>query len=106
MCMQHKSYSRFALRVGLWFVGIYALCFVWPWIRGLNVELSALHYQMWQIAFFGFTGFNLGSFIVGLMQVFIWGLIAAGLWKLAGFCCGCERDKVQTAESHGGHCGH
>lgn len=88
MCVHPKTYTKLALQIGALFVGLYVICFFWPTIRGLDAELSALHYKMWQIAFLGFTGFNAASFIAGLAQAFVWGLIAVGLWRLAGICCG------------------
>ena len=107
MCVHPKTYKKLALQVGALFAGLSAICFVWPWIRGMDAELSALHYKMWQMAFFGYTGFNLASFIAAVVQSFIWGVIAVGLWRLAGVCCE-GKGSVSVAEGvgkEGGHCG-
>lgn len=87
MCVHPKTYSKLAVQVGMLFGGLYVLCFFWPAIRGMDAELAALHWKMWQMAFFGFSGFNVASFISGLIQSFIFGLIAVGVWRLAGLCC-------------------
>ena len=107
MCVHPKTYSKLALQVGVLFGGLYVLCFFWPSIRGLSAELSALHYQMWQIAFLGFSGFNVASFISGLIQSVIWGVITVGVWRLAGLCCGGHGGGSATAggaEKEGGAC--
>ena len=101
MCVHPKTYSKLALQTGLLFGGLYVLCFLWPWMRGLNAELSALHFKMWQIAFFGYTGMNVMSFIVGLVQSFIWGAVAVGVWRLMGWCSGA---RASHEHSEGGHC--
>lgn len=107
MCVHPKTYTKLALQVGALFGGLYVLCFFWPAVRGLSAELSALHLQMWQIAFFGFSGFNVASFISGLVQSFIYGLIAVGVWRLAGLCCGGHGGAVTSSaetEKEGGAC--
>ena len=106
MCVHPKTYSKLALQVGALFGGLYVLCFFWPAIRGLDAELSALHLKMWQIAFFGFSGFNVASFIFGLVQSVVWGVIAVGVWRLAGVCCNRNGHMQASSEEgkEGGHC--
>lgn len=108
MCVHPKTYSKLALQVGVLFGGLYVLCFFWPAIRGLDAELVALHFKMWQIAFFGFSGFNAASFISGLIQSFVYGLIAVGVWRLSGLCCGGHgggaKSGSDSAEKEGGAC--
>ena len=108
MCVHPKTYTKLALQVGALFSGLYVLCFFWPTIRGLSAELSALHFQMWQIAFFGYTGMNIASFVAGFVQAFVWGVIAVVVWKLAGICCGGHRGAVLAGDGssskEGGAC--
>lgn len=107
MCVHPKSYTKLAMQAGLLFAGLSVLCFIWPAIRGLDAELTALHTKMWTIAFFGYTGFNLTSLIAALIQSFIWGVIAVGVWRLMGFCVvekGAEGEKHEHAEGGGTCC--
>ena len=105
MCVHPKSYKKLALQVGALFAGLAAICFVWPWIRGMDAGLSALHYQLWKMAFFGYTGFNLVSFIAAVAQSFIWGMIAVGVWRLAGVCCDGKGSADASVSGTGDHCG-
>lgn len=93
--MQHRSYTRLAMRVGIFFGLAFAVCFMWYWVRGGGTEVQAYHLLGLKLAFFGFSGMNLISFVAGAVQSFVWGLIATGLWRLAGICCG-------SSASHGG----
>ncbi|MDO8505945.1 MAG: hypothetical protein Q7S48_05235 [bacterium] len=106
MCIHPKTYKKLALQVGALFSGLSVLCFFWPMIRGLSPELMTFHYQMWQIAFFGYTGANVASFISAVVQSFIWGVIVVGVWKLAGICCkGGGHGQVSVADGkEGGDC--
>ncbi len=87
MCVHPKTYKKLALQVGGLFAGLAVLCFVWPIVRGMDTELATLHTQLWSIAFVGYTGFNITSLIAAVVQSFVWGVIAVGVWKLAGICC-------------------
>ncbi len=88
MCVHPKTYKKLALQVGALFAGLAVLCFIWPSVRGFDTALTTLHTQLWSIAFVGYTGFNITSLIAAVAQSFIWGVIAVGVWKLAGICCG------------------
>lgn len=105
MCVHPKTYKKFALQVGSLFALAFVACFAWYWIRGGGAELQTLHLNSLKLAFFGFTGMNLASFVAGLVQSFIWGLIAVGLWRLAGICCGFPGHKSGATADHGdGEC--
>ncbi len=103
MCIHPKTYKKLALQVGALFAGLAVLCFIWPIVRGLDAELSTLHMQLWSIAFVGYTGFNITSLIAAVVQSFIWGVIAVGVWRLAGICCSASSRKG-GASSSGGEC--
>ena len=85
--MQSKnncSYLQCANRAGLLLVILFVLCFVWYYIRPVEQEL---HLKLLKLSFYGFTNMNVGSFILGVIQSYIWGYIAVGAWQLVGCCC-------------------
>ena len=74
-------------RVGAFLAALFIICFAWFWLRGGDAALQALHFDLLRLSFFSFTDMNAASFILGLIQAYIWGYIAVFLWILAG-CCG------------------
>ena len=98
--MQHSkqcsscSYLGCANKVGLFFIILFALCFFWYFIHPVEQEL---HLSSLKLAFFGYTGMDVKSFILGAIQVYIWGYIAVGAWRIVschncGSCC-CDTSK-------------
>lgn len=77
------NYWRCANRIGLFFVILYIVCFVVHYINPVDAELRV---KLFQMAFFGFSGMNFVSFLLGLVQVYIWGYLGLGLWFLVGCC--------------------
>ena len=71
------------LRLSVFFAILFTVCFIWFYIRGGGNELTQLHNNLLALAFFGWSGMNAISFILGIIQSFIWGYIATGLWYLA-----------------------
>ncbi len=81
--------------VGLFLVLLFVLCFLryalWP------VE-TELHLQLLRLSYFGFSGMNPLSFILGAVQSYIFGYIGVGLWMLVGCClkaCGCCKEEAK-----------
>lgn len=70
-------------RVGLFFVILFIVCFVWFYLRA-GSDSEPLHNSLLALSFFGWSGMNLVSFILGLIQSFIWGYLAVALWRLSG----------------------
>jgi len=81
--MNNQNFWKLGTKIGLFFIIIFITCFAWYFIRGGNTELLQLHNNLLAITFFGWSGMNLASFILGLIQSFIWGYIAVALWRLA-----------------------
>ena len=81
-----------ANKIGLFFVLLFAVCFAWYFIHPVEQEM---HLAMFQMSFFGFEGMNFLSFVLGAIQVYIWGYILVGLGYLvsmvgcgkSGKCC-------------------
>lgn len=67
---------------------VFVACFFWYWIHPVQ---QVFHLQFLQSAFFGFTAMNFGSFIFGLIQSYIYGIIFTAFWDLAGYISRCCR---------------
>ena len=81
-----KSWFKNGNRVGIFLVYLFIVCFAWYWLKPVNKEL---HTQIFELGFFGFSGMNFPSFILGIIQSYVWGYIGAGLWCLS--CC-CKKE--------------
>lgn len=80
----HYNYWKGANRLGLFLVILFIICFVWYYLRPVEQEL---HLKLLKMIYFGFSEMNLTSFILGLIQSYIWAYIIVGIWRLAGCCC-------------------
>jgi len=80
--MKNQNFWKFGTRIGLFFAILFIVCFVWFFIRNASLEIKSLHNNLFALAFFGWSGMNFISFILGLVQSFVWGYAAVGLWYL------------------------
>ena len=78
-----NNFLQRANRLGLFLATLFALCFIWYFIRPVEQEL---HLGLLKLSYFGFSGMNFGSFILGAVQSYLWGYIFLGLWQLFGCC--------------------
>jgi len=83
--MKNFNYWRTSWHLGLFFVLLFILCFIWYWVIQAE-SLRELHLKLLQSWFIGFNGMSFISFILGAIQSFVWAYIVAGLWYLAGCC--------------------
>lgn len=84
---------RCANRLGLLFMFLFVLCFAGWWRLGLwDTGLRELHADLLRLAFMGFDDFNVKSFLLGLLQSYVWAYIGVFLWHIAG-CCGVRNCK-------------
>lgn len=83
-------------KIGLFFVFLSVLCFVWYFIHPVEQEL---HLSMLRMSFFWFSGMNGLNMLLALVQMYIFGYVVAGLWFLAG-CCGrcCGKCEIKKEE--------
>ncbi len=72
-----------ANQLGTFFVILFIICFAWFFLRSGSAEIKSLHNNLLALSFFGWSGFDAKSFILGSIQSFIWGYIAVLLWQLA-----------------------
>ncbi|MBS0621505.1 MAG: hypothetical protein JSR80_00900 [Verrucomicrobia bacterium] len=87
-----KGYLRHANHLGIFLAILFILCFAWQWIHPASSQ-AGLH--LFESFFFGYTGKNILSFILGLIESYIWGYIFFGLYCLscrcAACCCHCKK---------------
>jgi len=77
------GYWKCSNSVGLFFVLLFVICFAWFYI---NPAEQDLHMRLFKLSFFGYTGMNLVSFLLGAVQAYIWAYIGIGVWSLVGCC--------------------
>ncbi|MBI5023021.1 MAG: hypothetical protein HZC05_02550 [Candidatus Magasanikbacteria bacterium] len=77
------NYWRCANRIGLFLAILFVFCFVFHYFRPVDAELRV---KLFQMAFLGFSGMNFASFVLGLIQSYIYAYIGFGLWFLVGCC--------------------
>ncbi len=83
--MKNKNFNKMGMKMGIFFVILFIVCFVWFYLRGGSTEIKQLHDSLFALTFFGWSGMNFSSFVIGLIQSFVWGYISVALWGLAGF---------------------
>ena len=76
--MKKADYWQQANHLGVFFVALFLLCFIWFFIMPTEKEL---HEQLFRLTFLGFSGMNLWGFIAGAIQSYVWGYILVGIWR-------------------------
>ncbi|MFA4846433.1 MAG: hypothetical protein WC654_07835 [Patescibacteria group bacterium] len=77
-----------ALRVGGFFVLLYALCLVWPMIYPYGEDVLAFHLLSLKLLFPGFQGYVVSSLLWGGVLSFVYGFIGSGIFHaLHKGCC-------------------
>lgn len=80
--MENNNFWQLANRLGIFFAIIFVICFFWHFINPVDAELRI---KLFQMALVGFSGMNLVSFILGVIQSYLWAYIGLGLWRLANY---------------------
>ena len=78
-----NNFLQHANHLGLFLTLLFVVCFIWYYLRPAEQNL---HLQLLKLSYFGFSGMNFGSFILGAVQSYLWGYIFFGLWQLSGCC--------------------
>ena len=91
-----------AMKVGMFFAVLFVLCFARSWAWG-DAGLQALHLSLLKVTFLWFTGINAISFVLGLVQSFIYGVAVVGIWRLISSSC--NGDKCGGDKCVDGKCG-
>ena len=77
-----KNFFSIANRIGFFLVFLFIIWFFWFLIRPMHQDFQLKYLE---ISFFGFDGMNFKSFILGIIQSYIWGYILVILWKFSKF---------------------
>ena len=83
--------SSHVLRVGSFFVVLYALCIVWPIVYPYDTDVLAHHLLSLKLLFPGFQGYDFGSIIWGGVLSFIYSAIGSMIFH--GFHSDCCKGK-------------
>jgi hypothetical protein len=75
----NTNFFKFSNRIGIFLAMLFAVCFVWYYIRPIEQDL---HLKMFRLAYFGFEEMNLASFLAGAAQSYLWAYVGVGLWQL------------------------
>lgn len=78
-----KKLINFGNQIGFFFILLFVLCFAWFWLHPVHQEL---HKQLLELAFYGYKGMDLTSFIFGVIQSYVWGYVGVAIWCLSSCC--------------------
>ena len=73
-----NNFIQSSNRIGIFLAVLFAICFVWFYIRPIEQDL---HLNMFRIAYFGFEEMNLVSFLAGAVQSYLWAYIGVAVWR-------------------------
>lgn len=76
------GFWKCAHHLGIFFALLFIICFFW-W---RPADLRDFHLSGLRMAFLGFDGFNAKSFVLGLVQSYLWAYVGIALWLIAGCC--------------------
>jgi len=77
---QHECQS--AHRIGIFLALLFTICFVWYYI---NPNAQEMHVEMFKVAYLGFSGMNVASFLLAVVQTYLWGYVFLGIWILSKY---------------------
>ena len=92
------SFWKLANRVGIFFVLLFVVCYIWYFVRGAEADL---HMRLLRLAFFGYNDMGVMSFVLGAVQRYVWAYIFVGLWWLASRCCMSKKEMMLKREMMG-----
>jgi len=72
--MSNQSTRQTSLALATVLGALFIVCFFWGYTIS-DPAVNSLHMNMLRMSFPGFTGLTLTSFILGLIQSVIWGLL-------------------------------
>ena len=95
--------SHWPMIIGVLGAIAFVVEYLWQFIL-VSDELQAFHLLLLQTYVIGFTGMNVVSFILGLVQWFIWGAVIGSLVMWISGMCKCQKSGEGTC-CGSGHCG-
>lgn len=85
--MNKKYLARVGWSLSIFFIIGYIICLLWEFLL-FDSSLRELHHQLLAISLPGFKWLSIGSFILGLVEVFVYGWIAAIIFVwVRTLCC-------------------
>lgn len=75
-----NDFFKQANRLGIFFVILFFMCFVWFYIQPVEREL---HVRLLRLSFFYFYDMNFMAMVSGALQSYVWGYIGVVSWVLA-----------------------
>lgn len=79
--MKKLDLSQVALSLATLFAIGFVVCYLWVYTSNAP-DLIKMHIDWFRIAFLGFSGMGFVSFLSGLIQSFIWGILVGGVFVL------------------------
>jgi hypothetical protein len=79
----HCNFWKCAHAIGIFLAILFAICFAWYFVNPVDQEL---HMRMLRMSYIGFSDMNLVSFVLGLVQTYVWAYVGVGIWHLVGCC--------------------
>ena len=64
-----KDWVKYSNHLGVFLALLFIICFIWIWIHPVQQDLHQRFLELW---FYGYTGTNVVSVFLGIVQSFIW----------------------------------
>lgn len=77
-----KGWFKHGNRIGAFLAVLFVVLFAFYWLRPVNQELRT---NFLQLFFYGYSGMNFPSLILGVIQAYVWGYIASAVWQITNF---------------------
>ncbi len=74
------NYLNNSLTIAVFLVFLFIICFGWFYIQPVENEL---HQDLLRLTYLGWSGMNLPSFFLGVIQSFLWGFIFTAVWNMS-----------------------
>lgn len=75
-----NSYLKNSIAIAIFLVFLFIICFVWFYIQPVENEL---HQDLLRLTYLGWSGMNLFSFFLGVIQSFLWGFVFTAVWNMS-----------------------
>ena len=83
-----EKWLSWSNRIGVFFVFLFIIDVLWHYLRPVQPELIN---QFYEISYLWFTGFNLQSLVLALVQTYVWAYVIVGIWYITEDLCKCKK---------------
>lgn len=91
------DYKHLAIPLAMVFSAMFVVAYFWGYTTD-DPAVRQLHLNLLKLVFLGFNGINGLSFFLGLVQSFIWGLVAAAIFYLGFRHSPCDSCNIDVKE--------